>query len=701
MQIKSLKIAMTFLTISAHQTYTQNAVANDTATAYETMINSSIDTVTKLAALFPKSVQQVQDWLECGMQLAQRDIDTIIAIPANERTFANTVQAFDVAKSKLSRLACSLSLLLHVSPDLELQKAIQVALEKLETFTVDLYFNPELYRAFQEYQTHAHNPQVLTQEDIKLFDEIMQSFKDEGFHLPAQQFAKIKELKKEIGQLELEFGNNMNADAPSIHVLLEELAGVDQQFIDDLARDGDAYILNINFHTYAQIIQNCSVSSTRKKIFLAFRNHAYETNDAVLKKLLATRHAFAQVLGHPNFACFDIQGTMANTEQTVEQFLKPLLDAAAQKAAQELALLKQAVPDQVPWNADGTLYMWDYPYALNCYKQKYCNIDESQIAQYFPVQKVVDGVFAIYQKVLGLTFKRVQAEWSWHQDVELIEIYDTKTGEFFGYIFLDLYPRAHKFKHVAACAPQVYSYEKQGKNTPAVCSIIANLTKPCGDSPALLKHDDVVIFFHEFGHAMHMIMGRTQHHSFSGFHVKADFTEMPSQMFEQWMYEPDILTMVSSHYQTGQALPADIIAKKIDFRNIDTGMLYLRLSLFSLFALQLMQQDNVSPDLLWQKLHEQYYKNIFAYEPNYHFYTSWFHIADSGYASKYYNYLWAEVLSLDVFDFVKAQEFNATSQEQIQTILKAGGSIDPNKLLYDVLGREPNQDAFLKINGLR
>lgn len=705
MQCRSLKIILTLLSLSVYGYEQELSVlqSDDVLYEYDAMISAPVDTQNKLAAMYPKSVDQVESWLKAGIKLAQKEIAAIIAIPAQTRTFQNTVKAFDIARNKVDRLFSVVSLLACVSPEPEIQKAAQMAEAELEQFGIEAYLNPALYFALQEYQDYGTDKDFLNDEDRYVLAQFLEEFKRAGLHVSADLLSEVKRLKQEIAQLEHDYQVNMNINTSQIFVSLSELAGVNKNFVNALKKNGDLYILNTDAPTLTEIVTTCQVSATRKKMLKAFKNCAYPANDSILKEILKKRDELAKLLGYKNFASFDIEDTMAKTVDTVETFLEKMISASLQKAEQELTLLKQNLPEGVVCNADGTLNPWDYPYALESYKKKHFQIDESKIAEYLPVQKVIDGIFAVYQNFLGLTFKEVKPEWSWHEDVRLIEIYHTKTGEFFGYIFLDLYPRLNKFKHKAACAPQVYSSLYQGKNVPAVSAIIANFSKPCGDLPALLPHDDVVVFFHEFGHAMHLLLGRTRHNFSAGTHVKQDFVEMPSQMFEEWMFEPKILGLISSHYQTGESLPVDLIAKKIALKQFDSGCNFLRISIMSLFALQMMQDGDISyqPDILWHQLHEKYCKTLFSFDPEQHFYASWIHVAHPGYASKYYSYLWARVLALDVFSKVKQQEFNKESQEQIQKILSAGGSINPNQLLFDLLAREPNQDAFLKVFGLK
>jgi len=695
------------LCLSVHSVDTKELIIfdlDDLVQKHDARMTSPVDTLSRLAAMYPKTVDEVNNWLEAGMKLAQMEIDAIISIPAESRTFDNTVRALDVARNNVTRLLWTFGMLGCTSPDQELLGAVHNAATCLQQFAVGLYSNPLLYQAFLQYLDLKDQQEILNPENVSLLEDFITMFHQDGCDLPSNVLFQVNQLKEELMQLENDFVVNIDSDPMKVAVSLSELDGLNKKRIETLQKDGEFYVLTIDYPTYFEVMEQCHISNTRYKVFLSFKNCAYSANDVLLKEILKKRDELAKLLGYKNFASFDLEDTMVKNTKNVESFLHDLISATLQKAELEFAELKKNLPQEVVCNADGTLNQWDYLYVVNSYKKKNFDIDEAKIAEYFPVQKVIEGVFTIYQDFLGLVFKEVKPEWSWHEDVRLIEIYRQDCKEFLGYLFLDLYPRPYKSKHIASHYPQVRSFKPEGKNIPTVSVIIANLTKPSADTPALLTHDDVVVFFHEFGHAMHTVLARTEHALFAGTSVKADFVEMPSQMFEEWMFEPNILALISSHYQTGEPLPAELIAKKIALRKFDVGYSSLRTCVLSLFALQLMQDldSSYDPATLWHNLHDQYFASLISFEEQNHFYTSWWHLAQPYfYASKFYGYTWAKILSMDVFAKIKEQGFDEKSRHQIQKILGAGGSVDPNKLLHDFLGREPNQDAFLEAFGLK
>ncbi len=665
---------------------------------YPFVMGKPVEGLDKLANLFPKSVEQIKVWTDVGKALAKHELDTLIAIVAQKRTFDNTVRALDTSQSKLSRLAGLVELVSMTNQNKEMRDTGHAASTELSQFSVDLYLDPNLYRAFQEYSDNNGKHQQLTDENKYYLQEAMKDFKREGLSLPPEQLAEVKRLKKEMAQLGNDFQLNVATDNRTITVDGDSLKGFNPDMLTSLKKEGDKYVLGTDYPTYFEVMEKCQVPATRRALYFAFNNRAYPQNAPLLKELFEKRDALAQLLGYKNFASLDIENTMAKQEGRVETFLTDLAKIASSKAHKELALLKSELPEGVEPRADGLLNAWDYSFVHADYKKKHFNIDETIISEYFPVQKALEGMFSIYQDFLGLTFKEIKPGWSWHNEVRLIEIHRTEKNEFLGYLFLDLYPRDNKYTH-ACYVPLVPSFKLDGAQTPSVGVVIANFPKASGDKPALLKHADVETFFHEFGHAMHGVLGRTEHAGFAGTSVKTDYVEMPSQMFEEWMLESDMLKKVSSHYKTGEPLPDDMIQKKIDLKKFDSGYFVLRQCMLSFLSLGLGQKNDgdINPDGLWRSLCEKYTGSMIQFEPESHFTASFGHLASSGYASKYYSYMWSKVFALDIFDYVKQHGLldKNVGRRVAQELLAKGGSVTPDTLLHTFLGREPNQEAFL------
>lgn len=700
MKIHQKYFILCLISILSSVHHMQTTISTDVIKAHDDRMSMDVNNLEKLAMVYPKSVDEIKQSTTAAIALIQQEFATIIAL--QDRTFDNTMRALDISYSKVKAFMSILGMLKYLHPDASIREAAHTATTRLNDVLIDLSMDPALYQAVQNYYNNNRPQETLETADELLITDFLKSCKRSGLHLPQSVLDQIKILSKELAVMEQDFIVNINNDNSTISVTREELEGLNADFINNLKKDGDLYIVPCNQVHYIPIMTQCLVSQTRKKLYFAMTNRVYPANDTLLISILTKRQQLATLLGHKNFACVDLEQTSAKTIETVEQFLLQLAHTTSQKAAQECTLLKTDLPEGIQLQAHGCFNAWDYPFVSAEYNKKHFSIDETLIAEYLPVEKIIDGIFQIYQNVLGLTFKKVTPAWSWHEDVYLIEIYRQSSQELLGYLFLDLYPRPNKYSH-ACVIPQFYSYNIAGKNCTSIATLIVNVPQPSGDKPALLRHSDAVTFFHEFGHAMHHVLGRTQHPGQSGTNVAVDFVETPSQMFEQWMFEPAILAQVSGHYQTHEALPADIIDKKIKLRQTDSGYLCLRQCMIALFALHTMTDNALSydPAALWKSLHEKYALPLIGYEDNNHWYTTFGHLASDLYAAKYYSYLWTEVFALDLFSEIKKHEFNPEYSAKVIQLLSAGGSSDAQVLLKDFLGREPNQNAFLTKLGLQ
>jgi len=668
---------------------------------YNATISANVNSREKLAQIYPKTVEEIQTWTAAALQIARQETQEILAI-AN-KTFANTMQALDISSHKLQDLYAILNILSFTHPDQAIRDAVREAIKDIQTASIDLYVNPTLYHAIQEYADHFQQLETLTPEDQLLLDGFLESCKRSGMHLPEAQLNQVKQLSKELAALEQDFLININNNNDFITVTKDALEGLPDSFINQLTCNDDAYQVPVNFSTYITVMTECTVASTRKALYLTRKNMAYPENDTVLIELLTKRDELAAILGYPSYAAMDLSRTSAETIENVETFLTAIADTAQQKAQKEIAQLTTDLPDGITSNENGTLNPWDYGYSTTHYNKKHYNVDESAIAEYFPTENVIDGIFDIYQNFLGLTFKKVTPVWSWHEDVYLIEIYRQSSGELLGYLFLDLYTRPNKYPH-ACVAEQIGSSAIGDKNKTSVAVMITNFQKPSQDTPSLLKHNDIVTFFHEFGHAMHFVMGRTKHASHAGFNVSCDFAEVPSQMFEEWMFEPEIVAKMSQHYQTKQPLDSETIQKSLALRQAESGFHTLRQCMYALFALRLMTNSDLSykPAELWQSLDSRYFSDLLKYEPTIHDYAAFGHLAAAElYGAKYYSYLWTKVFAIDLYAQIKQNNYNGQYSEKVRQLLSAGGSVPSYDLLTAFLEREPNQDAFFAALGLK
>lgn len=664
------------------------------------MISEHVRSIEDVKNLFPKTVQEITKDTDRYLQEAKQAVDAIIAIPDAKRTFENTAKALDdlTARSNLVVKSNTFYVTKYLHPDAQMRDAAQAAVKKINEFFVDtISNNKKLYAAFKAYIQGNAAKEQLNNEQKYYLEETMKDFKRAGLNLPDEQLEKIKKIKKKLSDLILSFDRNISDDNRTITVDKAGLAGLDDEFITTLERTKDgSYILGIDYPTYFRVMEHSEVEDTRKRLFNAFSNRAYPKNESILKEITALRDELAQLIGFESYAAISIDNQMAQNPERVETFLQQLRERAAQKTEQELQEFSQELPSGVTLTQDGKIKAWDLAHLKTHFKKKHFNIDEREIAEYFPMQQTINALLDVYRQFMGVDFKEVPIEGMWHDDVRLIEVYNKDHTKLYGYLLLDLHPRPNKYSHAAHAGILPAIQLPDGSRLLAVSVVMANFPKPTKDKPSLLMRSDVSTFFHEFGHAMHSLLGATQLGSFAGTHVKTDFVEMPSQMLEEWLWDKDILKKVSGHYKTGEPLPDGLIENILALKRYDSGNFVTRQAMLAQYSLDLYKKGaQKDPALLWVTLVNELLPQIY-FGPEYNFFTSFGHL--TGYGAKYYAYLWSKVFALDLFDTIKqAGLLNPEiGTKYVRTVIGKGGSMDPNILLINFLGREPSQGAFLR-----
>ena len=663
--------------------------------------NYMIKSKAEIVALFPKTVAEIKQVVILAKERATKEVQEIIDVPNEYRSFENTAGALDQVGFNFSVPASTISALTLVSSDDAVRNYANQAKVELSQFAVDTFGqNIALYEAFKAYVEGNAKKESLTDEQNYFLKETMDDFKRAGLHLSKEKRDTIKQLLKELATLSTEFSNNISTDNRFITVTREQLAGLEQDFIDNLEKTKDGkYILKTDYPTYFPVMEHATDAQTRKDMYRVFSDRAYPKNIEVLNKIIALRDELAKTIGYKSFAEKNIDGEMAKNPERVRSFINGLIDKSTTKMQQEFDLLKTDLPLSVQL-VDGKFQPYDLAFANATYKKKHFNLDDREVAKYFPMEKTIKGLLNIYEQFMDIDLKESSISGLWDPEVKLIEVYKKGSDQLLGYLLLDLFPRPNKYTH--ACEGTVIpAVQKKDEFIPAVAIVIANFTKPTPIKPSLLDLDQVRTFFHEFGHAIHTILGATNLASLSGTSVKTDFVEMPSQMLEEWLWDTAILKGLSSHYQTGEPLPDNLIETITELKNFSSGNWILRQALFSLMSLDYYgpgpQKDILSlMNELKQKIMPQIQLDLENHMP-----ASFGHL--TCYGAKYYGYLWSKVFALDLFDHIKKYGLlnPEIGKQYVNKVIGKGGSKDPDELLKDFLGREPNADAFFRDLGLK
>jgi len=585
-----------------------------------------------------------------------------------------------------------------LSPQEEMRATAHKSILEIQTFWIEkIGNNTQLYKAIKSYAHNNAKKENLTKEEEYFLLETIEDFKRSGLDLTKEKLKEVKNLKKEIAELTLKFETNIAIDQSHITVSKNELLGLEEEFIKSLKKtDNENISVGVDYPTYFNIMDNCKIESTRKKLYLAFNNRAYPKNELVLKKIIEKRDQLAKILGFKSYAHLDLSDQMAKTPDQAATFLQELYEKAKIKEEKEFQKLSSKPPKSVQLTDDNKIKAWDIRYIKNSYKKKNFGLDENDIAQYFTMEHTVKQVLELYEAFFSLKFKQTEISGLWHDEIKLIEVYQKEKKEILGYLLIDLYPRPNKYSH--AC--QLTLIPSVNGNGPALALVVANFPKSTETKPSLLQRNDVETFFHELGHALHAILGRTDIASFSGTNVKTDFVEMPSQMLEEWMYDKDIIKKISSHYKTSLPIPDTLIDKILALKHFDSGDFLQRQCYLSALALEYFKDGpQKDPKAIYQKLTKLMRSNI-QYDKNDNMYASFGHL--SGYGAKYYSYMWSKVFAVDLFNHVKKHGLlnPKIGTKYVNLIIGKGGSLDPNNLLKEFLSREPNQKAFIRSLGL-
>lgn len=583
----------------------------------------------------------------------------------------------------------------NVHTDKAIRKEASACEEKQGQVIVDVMTRRDLYAVVLATATE-------NEEQKRLVSEMRREFERNGLALDDQKLIALVNLKKQLATLETQFKDNLNNDTSTVEFSAEELAGVSETFLARLKKTPDGkFIVTTTSADYVHVTENAKNPATRLAILTKYENRAADENTELLKKAVILRLSMGQLLGFPHWAEARIDGRMAKNSANVMSLLLDLKAKLRPRLESDLKVLLEA-KKQMEDPAATHILAQDVRYFANQVKKRDYAVDDEVIREYFPKDTVMAGLFQVYSTLLNVEFEAVTDAKVWHPDVKLYAVRDRSADKsILAYFYADLFPRAGKFGHAAASPLISGRYLSNSKYSQPVAAIMTNFTPPSKDKPSLLTHDEVETLFHEFGHIMHMILTTVPYAYLSGASVAQDYVEAPSQMLENWAWDKEILNLISGHYlDVSKKLPNSLVEKMIASKNFNTGYFYSRQLSLGLFDMGL-HMDNVPVDVndFFRKSHREVMG--FDTAPGTHFAATFGHLM-GGYDAGYYGYLWSEVFAADMFTaFQKEGLLNEkTGARYRQTILESGNRIDPLVLITNFLGREPNNEAFLKKLGL-
>uniref|UniRef100_A0A7N6B480 Peptidase M3A/M3B catalytic domain-containing protein n=1 Tax=Anabas testudineus TaxID=64144 RepID=A0A7N6B480_ANATE len=646
--------------------------------------------------LSPDEMRTMTDSLINRMKKVYDDIGSL---NLEDVSVENTLKALANAKLDYASSRHILDFPQYVCPSKEVRSASTEADKKLSEFDVEVSMREDVFQRITSLQKKLKDN--LSPEEKRFIDRLVTLGKRKGLHLSKDIQEEVKRTSKLISELSIEFNKNLNEDNTFLVFSEHELGGLADSYLSGLEKTADGqYKVTLEYPHYYPLMKRCHNHETRRKMEAAFHSRCKEVNTAILEQLIQLRAKVADLLGYSNHANYVLEINMAKNASNVSEFLDKLyetLKPIGNKERKYILALKKRECLMKGYQYDGQINAWDMPYYMNQVEQCKFAVNKDKLIEYFPLDVVTEGLFSIYEELLGLTFTEVEHAHVWHENVKLYSTHDAETGEEIGQFYLDLHPREGKYGHAACFGLQPGCSGPDGKRRLPVAAMVANFTKPSKSWPSLLQHHEVETYFHEFGHVMHELCSKVK---FSGTLVETDFVEVPSQMLENWVWEKEPLRRMSRHYKDGSQIPDDLLDKLILSRVANTGLMNLRQVVLSKVDQSLHTSASADTAEVFAK-HCQDILGVPA-TPGTNMTASFSHLA-GGYDGQYYSYLWSEVYSMDIFfsRFKKEGIMNPkVGKEYRRVILEAGGSVDGMDMLETFLGRAPRQDAFFRSKGL-
>jgi peptidyl-dipeptidase Dcp len=642
---------------------------------------------------------------------AKAEIDAIIN-NSETPTFENTIVALDFSGEQLDRLSSIFFNLNSAETCDEMQKIAQEVSPLLTEFSNDIALNEELFKRVKTVYDQKDNLN-LTTEQATLLDKKFKGFSRNGALLNEDDKLKLREIDTELAKLKLTYGENVLAETNNyqLHITNEaDLIGLPddaKEMASSLAsrsvgtKNLKGWIFTLDFPSYLPFVTYIDNRELRKEMVIAAGKKAFQNNEfnneLNVQNIVKLRHERANLLGYASHSHFVLEERMAQTPERVLTFLNDLLvkaKPAAEKELEQLTTFAQKL--------DGIdqLQKWDGAYYSEKLKQNLYSLDDELLKPYFKLENVLNGAFTIAEKLFGITFKEVFDIDKYHDDVQTFEVFDYD-NQLVAVFYADFFPRKGK-RNGAWMTSYKPQYIKNNINERPHVSIVCNFTPPTASKPSLLTFNEVTTLFHEFGHALHGMLANTTYPSLSGTSVYWDFVELPSQVMENWCYEPEALALFAKHYETGEIIPQEYVEKIKESASFLEGMATLRQLSFGILDMNYHSKVQAIQDVKTFEKQAMEGTNLYPDVEENCMSASFSHIFQGGYSSGYYSYKWAEVLDADAFAYFQEKGiFNKEVATKFkENVLSKGGTELPMELYKKFRGQEPKVEALLKRAGL-
>ncbi len=639
----------------------------------------------------------------------EKEIDSIVN-NEEKATFTNTVEALDLSGNLLKEVNLIFNNFLSANTNEGMRKLAKEIAPLNSNHTDNILLNTKLYARIKEVYD-GRDTLDLNTEQYTLLDEIYKKFTRGGANLNEPDKEKLRKINEEISVLSLSFGDNVLAEINRFKLIVEnkaDLAGLPEDVIkaaSETANEMDLpgkWVFTLHKSSMIPFLQYSEKRDLREKIFKAYINKCDNNdeldNKEIISKIIKLRYKRARLLGYKDHASYVLEVNMAENPENVYTLLNRIMDKALIAARNEVKDMQEIIDRE---GGNFKIQPWDWWfYSEKVRKEKY-NLDEESLRPYFKLENVRDGAFELAGKLFGLRFVENPDIPVYHEDAVAFEVLE-EDGTHVGILYMDFYPRDSK--RFGAWMTE-YRPERQvdGKRVDPVISVVCNFTKPTSEKPSLLSYEEVLTLFHEFGHALHGLLSQCTYGEISGTSVARDFVELPSQIMENFVPEPEVLALFARHYETGETIPAELVEKIIKSSYFNKGFevveyiaaCFLDMDWHTMtdtttidvneFERQSMQKTGLIPEIV-ERYRTTYFQHIFTWE----------------YSAGYYSYVWAQILDSDAYESFRQNGIfdRPTAQSFRKNILEKGGSDKPMNLYKSFRGAEPSIEPYLKTNGL-
>ena len=648
---------------------------------------------------------QTSDYMpafEEAFRQGKQEIDAIVANP-DAPTFQNTIEALEFSGSLVNKVGSIFYNLLEADATDELQEIAEKVSPMYTEYTMYASLNEAL---FQRIKTVYNQRESLGLEpdQLKLLEDTYKAFERSGANLSPEDKKKYSEISEKLSLLTLQFQKNQLSSTNIFQMVLTheaDLAGL-PGYIRDMAaqaakdKEVEGWLFDLSAPSYGGFMKFSDRRDLREKMYRAYNRRAFGDewdNCETIRQIVDLRYQEAALLGYKDYADYKTELRMVGNGDAVWDFIEKLRAPALPKAKEEVAELNKYAKS-IGFDGD-QIRPWDFSYYAEKLRVAKYNVTDEELKPYFRLEDCIDAIFSLANHLYGITFKPADVP-VYHPDVKVYEVRDAD-GSFLALFYADFFPRATKRSGAWMTSFRDLKIENGVEERPFI-SLVTNFTKPTADTPSLITHDEFTTMLHEFGHSLHGILAKGRYPSMTGTSVDHDFVELPSQIMENWAYEKEYLNTFAKHYQTGNPLPDELIAKIKASKNYLSAYYHMRQLQFGILDMNYHTQTKpIEGEIIKFEKNALLSTDVLPSVPECIISTSFSHIFSGGYAAGYYSYKWAEVLAADGFSlFEEKGIFDKATASKFRHLLEQGGSVEAAQLYRDFRGHDPQPEALLK-----